>query len=174
MRIPTYRLWRASFVEPPLDPQSLQIASESRRFLNFVLDNTLVRLLGFAFQPMFVAVAKMVKMNGWPGLLYYLAFYFLVLSVYYVPQEVFWGRTLGKFVTGTKVISADGTSPTPLQIVGRTFCRMIPFDWFSYLESCPVGWHDRFSSTRVVMARSAPTANFHKLYPSSASCKSKS
>ena len=58
----------------------------------------------------------------------------------------FCGRTLGKFITGTKVVSADGETPTASQIVGRTFCRMIPFEAFSFArETCPVGWHDKFS-----------------------------
>ena len=39
--------------------------------------------------------------------------------------------------------------PTYGQILGRTFSRFVPFEAFSFLPS-PVGWHDRWSGTRVV------------------------
>ena len=39
---------KASFVEQPLDPQSLRVASESRRVVNFFVDDIVVRLLSVA------------------------------------------------------------------------------------------------------------------------------
>jgi uncharacterized RDD family membrane protein YckC len=148
-----------SLVDPPLNPQTLQVASESRRFVNFFVDSFIVQLLVVAFS--FFTVTGDLRTRLFNAFVDYPFFPIisLVPLFYYVPQEFFWGRTLGKFITGTKVVSADGVTPTLFRIVGRTLCRMIPFEWFTFLETSPVGWHDKFSGTRVVMARSTPTAN---------------
>ncbi len=70
---------------------------------------------------------------------------------YYIFCEVVWGKTLGKLITKTKVVMANGTKPSLPAIVGRTFCRLIPFDALSFFfGSSPAGWHDKFSKTRVV------------------------
>jgi uncharacterized RDD family membrane protein YckC len=75
----------------------------------------------------------------------------LVAVGYFVLTEALFQRTLAKFITGTRVVTADGTQPSFGQIVGRSFARMIPFEAFSFLGSPnPVGWHDSLSGTRVV------------------------
>ena len=72
------------------------------------------------------------------------------MLIYYVPQEAFWGRTIGKLITGTRVVSEDGGPASFGQVVGRTFARMIPFEPFSFFGSTASGWHDSLSHTRVV------------------------
>ena len=80
----------------------------------------------------------------------------IVLSIYINPLyylffEGIWGRTLGKWITKTKVVRMDGSKPKFVQILGRSFARLIPFEAFSFLISNnPVGWHDRLSKTLVV------------------------
>ena len=111
----------ASIVEPPSDSDSLPIATESRRFVNLVLDVIAVKLLAVALGYIMV----MAGLSSWfREPLDRLLFGVLVLLLYYVPLELFCGRTLAKFMTGTKVVSADGTRPTPAQIVNRTFFRI--------------------------------------------------
>ncbi len=146
-----------SFDQSQQDSTTSLVAPESRRFVNFILDYIVVQLLA-------IALYKVMEPSvDIPRLLYdvfvnYNYLFSPVVSIiflsYYILQEFFWGRTLGKFITGTKVVTADGTSPSFIQIVGRTLCRLIPFDWFSFLEESPIGWHDKLSKTRVVMARS--------------------
>lgn len=63
-------------------------------------------------------------------------------------MEYYLGRTLAKYITGTKVISIDGEKPTFMQILGRTFSRIVPFDALSFLGEN--GWHDSWSDTRVI------------------------
>ena len=61
-------------------------------------------------------VLQAIGMTGWiAGFL-----------LYYGVQEYFWGKTLGKFLTRTMVVSADGDRPTLGQVVGRAFSRFIP------------------------------------------------
>lgn len=64
-------------------------------------------------------------------------------------METVFQKTIGKFLTKTKVISQDGEKPTFQKIVGRTFGRLIPLDHISYFFS-KEGFHDRVSATTVV------------------------
>jgi uncharacterized RDD family membrane protein YckC len=143
------------FVEPIRLEKPLP-ASGGRRFLNLLLDYVGFMALSFVIGLMiglFTSVmgADREFLDKIPDLVYGLVVYL----IYYIPQEALFGRTLGKLVTGTKVVSAMGERPTFGQIVGRTFCRMIPFEPFSFLfgGDCPVGWHDKISDTRVVRVR---------------------
>ncbi len=79
----------------------------------------------------------------------------ILMLLYYVPQEATSGRTLGKRIVGTCAISMDGGRIAPLQGVGRTLCRLIPFDAFSFFggNGRPWGWHDKLSNTQVVVFR---------------------
>ena len=72
---------------------------------------------------------------------------------YFIICESLFGRTLGKLITGTKVVDARGNKPSIGKIVGRSFARMIPFDAFSYLGATTRGWHDSLSGTYVVKSR---------------------
>ncbi len=139
------------FAEPDLTPRPLSPASEHARLPNFILDTLAIWLFASAFG----IVAGMTHVEpGIPGFRDYilgLLCDMLVVLIYYVSQEALMGKTLAKFITHTKVVSADGGKPSFSQIVGRTFCRMIPFELFSFVGHNPVGWHDKFSNTRVVM-----------------------
>lgn len=70
---------------------------------------------------------------------------------YYVLLESTTGMTLGKLLTGTKVVREDGGKPTLLQVIVRTIARFVPFDWVSFISDQPKrGWHDSLSRTVVV------------------------
>ena len=73
----------------------------------------------------------------------------VIVTAYYTVLEGFTGRTLGKFITRTYVVTAEGLKPGFLTILGRTLCRFIPFEALTFLFSS-VGFHDRLSHTRVV------------------------
>lgn len=75
----------------------------------------------------------------------------LIMSSYYIVFEGFWARTPGKWLFGTMVVSESGGKPSIGQIIGRTLCRFLPFEPFSFLGER--GWHDSIPKTRVVMAR---------------------
>lgn len=80
-----------------------------------------------------------------------LAFVFMYLLfsfLYFYLMEYYYGRTIAKYITGTKVISIDGNPPTSKQIIARTFSRAVPFNAWSFLGEN--GWHDSWSETRVI------------------------
>jgi len=71
-----------------------------------------------------------------------------IFLTYFIFFEGIWQRTLAKFITKTKVVTEDGSKPSFLRILGRTFARFIPFDAISFLFGR--GWHDHLSKTLVV------------------------
>jgi uncharacterized RDD family membrane protein YckC len=70
-------------------------------------------------------------------------FLYLLLMEYFTK-----GRTIGKYITGTKVISTDGLEPTFQDYFIRNISRFVPFDAFSFFGEN--GWHDSWSDTRVI------------------------
>ena len=77
----------------------------------------------------------------------------VVLFAYYFISEALLGKTVGKFLTGTRVVAESGGPAQVWQIFVRTLCRFVPFDVFSFLGRRGYGWHDRWSKTRVVAIR---------------------
>lgn len=130
-------------------------ASTGRRFANLIVDQIVCLFLAFAITVVQVVLTVTLRTENALTKIPDILVGAVVCLIYYVPQEALWGRTIAKFITGTKVVTTTGAKPTFGQIVGRTFCRMIPFEPFSFLfgGSNPVGWHDNLSNTRVVKDR---------------------
>lgn len=145
--------YAAPTVEVPLNPyqtgQSLQPASKGLRFANFFIDYIAQFAIAFVFGVMVVIVGgeeAASKIEQIPDVLLGIP----VLFLYYFTFEATTNRTLGKLLTGTKVVNEDGNPPSIGQIAGRTLCRIIPFEAFSFLGSQGRGWHDSIPKTYVV------------------------
>lgn len=128
-------------------------ASAGQRLANLFIDYIAAMVLSF-----FIAVAAEAFS---PGLIASTAgnslvenvFGVGVMVVYYTLLEGSTGRSVGKLLTGTKVISNNGGSPGVLRVFWRSLLRFIPFDGLTYLRSDPVGLHDSASGTLVVRLR---------------------
>jgi uncharacterized RDD family membrane protein YckC len=107
-------------------------ATRSARFANYMID-TLVML------------AVLFTMGE--------DFYLVTFFAYYLFFESIFGKTPGKWITGTKVISKSGRRPRFMQILGRTLTRWIPFEPLTFFGRKGRGWHDAWSGTRVVQDR---------------------
>ena len=118
------------------------------RFANFFIDNIMRAILGVVITGVVAAIGGPDRSGG-------LALVLLLSSMlgYYIILEGAFGRTIGKFITGTRVVRFDGYKPHLPQIIGRTFARFIPFEAFSFLGGSGNGWHDSLSGTRVVRVR---------------------
>ncbi len=100
-----------------------------------------------------------------------LSIFATIFVLYYPILEYFFGKTIGKFITRTKVISNDGNKVSLLQCIGRVFSRFLPFEYlsfiingifrsdakqysiaeyFSYLINESVFWHDSLPNTLVI------------------------
>ena len=75
---------------------------------------------------------------------------FLLVTPFYFtffPEAVF-GRSLGKLLTGTKVVRLRGGKPGWGWSFVRMLLRFIPLEFLSMKKG--IMWHDKFSGTRVV------------------------
>ena len=124
-------------------------ASKGKRFLNGLIDLIICYLLIivvgiFSFLIIGSSTAdNSIVLNILGYLLYF---------VYYFGMEASTGKTVGKMITGTKVVSEDGEEPTTKIILARTLWRLIPFDALSFLGNSSVGWHDSIAKSRVINA----------------------
>lgn len=139
-----------------VDEQHVQInlASAGKRFGNYIIDIIafwiLIILLGVIYGVFLVATdSDDVTADGSADVLLYIIVYGIYF-LYFYGMEAAFQKTLGKMITKTKVVTMDGQKPTNTNILGRTACRFIPFDAFSFLGSKAIGWHDSISKTYVI------------------------
>lgn len=119
------------------------------RLVNFVVDYLCFVGLAFIIGVIVAIVggdAGLEAMKSIPDLVFGVA----LMSVYYIVLEGAFGRTLGKIVTGTRVVGQDGRKPPLRKIVGRSLLRFVPFEALSFFGPIDRGWHDRLSGTRVI------------------------
>jgi uncharacterized RDD family membrane protein YckC len=135
------------------EEQSMVLASQWQRFGNFCLDMIFFYIFAYFFAyPIgfilgFIGLGDFFSHNTFfPGV--------VLIVIYYVPQEAFNGRTLGKLITGTKAVNEDGTELSFGQAVKRNILRCVPFEAFTFLGykggPMPIRFHDKFSGTKVI------------------------
>lgn len=129
-----------------MNAEGLLLASGTRRFLNFVIDAILIRVLALGIIELFFSYSFKRYLSENEGLAYLLGLglYFL----YYLLFELAFQRTPGKFITSTRVVMEDGSRPETLALFKRTLSRLVPFEPFSSQNQ--TWWHDRWTKTRVV------------------------
>ena len=125
-----------------------QLASTGQRFRTFLLDILFLNVFAVAVGFMSAALGLL---NVWLGISGFLLGA-IVSLIYFVGQEAVSGRTIGKLITGTTAVNEDGTKLTFGRALGRTLCRFIPFEAFSFFggNGGPRGWHDRIPKTKVI------------------------
>lgn len=129
------------------------------RFGNFIIDRVVIYVLFMAFgffasltyelfgTLYFINILdKLSSVNRFWDILITSTTYFLYL---FLMEYFTKGRTVGKYITGTRAISTDGTEPTLYDYFIRNISRFVPFDVFSFLGG-ENGWHDSWSDTRVI------------------------
>lgn len=138
----------ASVVDDRADAQQ-NLASKGRRFGTLLIDYVFFYLIIFAigFGIGIMHGGAVAAKLPWQVI------GIAVLLGYYLFFEGIWQRTPGKFILGTVVVNGHGEKPSFGQVAGRTLCRFIPFEPFSFFGR--EGWHDSISKTKVVMVRNA-------------------
>lgn len=134
------------------------LATRWQRFANYLIDLVIQYIFGFIIGVTVTILEEMGigRAGSWLATMNFLqqfAFGAAVLVLYYFTMEVFTQRSIGKFITGTKVITDEGDKPDSGFIIRRTLCRLIPFEAFSFFGSPGTGWHDTISGTVVVDAK---------------------
>ncbi len=125
----------------------------SKRFFNYLIDMIFLYMIFFFIGIILGGVALATgdtiddsAISDWTWNLIGIAFFL----VYYITFESIFGKTIGKMVTNTKVVTVNGSKPSVQHIIKRSFIRFIPFECFSLLSVNPQGWHDKWSETMVV------------------------
>ncbi|WP_312388947.1 RDD family protein [Chryseobacterium sp.] len=130
-------------------------ASKGSRFANYLIDIIAISVINIILSTASILLYNMTSINFFyfynnGGFLWeYLSGSFVILIYYYLWESLTDGRSLGKLVTNTKVISIDGEKPTRQQILYRCLSRVVPFDAISFLGGGN-GWHDNWSDTNVI------------------------
>lgn len=136
-------------------PSHIVPARHGLRFANMMIDQILVTVINIAINIVLIVVqGTPTNASGEPdagllGVVVNLGF----MLAYYTLSEGFFGRTLGKLITGTKVVGADGQRIPMSKAFTRSLCRFIPFEAFSFLGSEARGWHDSITKTWVIKGR---------------------
>lgn len=74
----------------------------------------------------------------------------LMYALFYVAIEGGTrGKSFGKWLTKTRVVEYNGSTPNMETFIVRSFSRIIPFEPFSFFLF-KQGWHDKFSKTMVI------------------------
>ncbi|MFM2224559.1 MAG: hypothetical protein RJA07_761 [Bacteroidota bacterium] len=130
--------------EQIINAESYINASATKRFLNYIIDLVvfyalmfLIGVVGALVDPVFV-----IK--------YAYVIAIVLLLLYYIVLEGTTSKTIGKMVTGTKVIDEEGNNISFKTALLRTLCRLIPLEAFSFFGEGARGWHDSITDTRVV------------------------
>ena len=148
-----YAPTKAALNEVSLDEPSAapELASRSRRLANSLLDTVGYIVVSMVIGLISTMVSQTFNIDviGFLGPLFSIG----VLLLYYIVGEALFGRTLGKLVTGTRVVAESGGPAKLWQVVLRTLYRFVPLEALSFLSKRRPGWHDRWSKTRVVRAR---------------------
>jgi uncharacterized RDD family membrane protein YckC len=119
------------------------MASQGKRFANYLIDRIIIFILSVIIQFLLMSWELYITDR-----LTSILITMLILVCYYITIEGSTGKSIGKMITGTRVLTDDFEKPEFGIIVKRSFCRIIPFDAFSFLGSA--GWHDTISNTIVV------------------------
>jgi len=132
-----------------------KMASQGKRFLNYLLDLIFMYILIFIFAIIIgivlaiVAPSTVSSIDDSNKLLEYLIAS-IAIMIYYTSFETVTGRSIAKYITKTKVVTETGEKPTFKAIFIRSLCRFIPFEAFSFLFNDGTGWHDTISNTKVI------------------------
>lgn len=133
-------------------------ASHSQRFLNLVIDTFMLLILFFLSLVFLIAIMELNGNKNFPDSFVknQIAQYTFVSCIslcYYNFFEILLARTIGKLITQTTVVTANGERPCHETILIRSLCRLIPFNAISFLGITPRGWHDSISKTYVVKTK---------------------
>ncbi|MFI4874305.1 MAG: RDD family protein [Blastopirellula sp. JB062] len=146
------------------EPTKIVTAPQGRRLANYVVDficvQFLVQIASMCLGVLVGVYAAIIQDESIFEIFNELVMLLFSLSLaffYFFLMEGMFGRTLGKLASGTKVIDELGNPPTWGQAAGRSLCRFIPFEPFSFFGSGQIrGWHDSIPKTYVVKINQDP------------------
>ena len=135
-----------------IQPRLVQ-ANTGKRLANYLIDLVIFYLLFFVGAvALFVASPDTADgSNSAANTLWLRLFAMLSYGLYMgLSEGIFRGRSIGKWVTGTKVVNEDGSSISFSTALARGFSRIVPFEPLSAFGN---PWHDKWNKTYVIDVR---------------------
>ncbi|WCM41399.1 RDD family protein [Flavobacterium sp. CBA20B-1] len=129
-------------------------ASKGLRFANYLIDFIAVIIVSFIVGALIgiLSVLFNFDISFLDNELISRLFGIIIFLFYYACIETLTkGRSIGKYITGTKVVTVEGEQPANSVFLKRSFCRLIPFEAFSFLGEN--GWHDSIPKSAVVVKK---------------------
>lgn len=134
-----------------------KVASKGKRFANYIIDRIVIvasvtaTFFGLAYYMPYLGIFEIFDKGGIETrLLDYLITGVFIIFYYSIIETAFGGKSLGKLITKTRAVNNDNSKMNFGTALKRSFCRVIPFEQFSYLGSGDTGWHDNISDTKVI------------------------
>ena len=130
-------------------------ASTGQRFVNYLIDLIIYDVVvRFVIDPLVASGNYFIYSQFYNTtvliLINQVFFFVLYTSYMFLLETIFKGRSIGKFVTGTRAVNEDGSYISTKTALLRSLCRIVPFEPLSALGSLPRPWHDRWTHTYVV------------------------
>jgi uncharacterized RDD family membrane protein YckC len=131
-------------------------ASTGKRFINYLVDiilfSFLLLFILIAIAPVYPLFNKIMERQVLD-----LADRFAITFIYAlymsVMESVLKGKSVGKYITGTRAVDINGLPVSHQTAFTRGLIRMVPFEQISAISfdfSPPLMWHDRWSKSIVV------------------------
>ena len=144
-----YATESSSFGAAPTDEE---LASAGRRFWTFAIDVIAIRLFFFVGEVAYVVAYGPETYEAAVGSIEWYVVFSLLFVSYYLVLESITGRTLGKILLRTRVVTESGARPSLKVILIRTVLRHLPFEPVSFTLNGE-WWHDSLSKTKVIRTR---------------------
>lgn len=130
-------------------------ADKGVRVGNFLIDTIVLSII---ILPAYVIISYYIPSILEKNSIEFNILFYSVFFCYYFLSELLFGKTVGKLLTKTVVVSKGGNKPSVLSLIFRTLIRMIPIEGFAFLFGS-AGLHDLLSKTIVIKEKSKlPTA----------------
>lgn len=136
----------------PKEKSDYPPVNKALRFINYVVDYTCLII------PLTTILLDFI--NRIPGNNYmisndnFLVNYFIIaitITIYYTYSEYYFnGKTFGKILTGTRVVTLENQPINFNTALKRSISRIIPFEALSFIGDMPTGWHDQWTNTKVI------------------------
>lgn len=139
------------------ETRSFPIANRNLRFTNCLIDSfiTLILSIPIALIVFYIFGSdNSLFFNNEQGSIRILTYIIIGIStlIYYIISEFYLnGKTLGKYITGTRAITLANHKMDFKTTVKRSFCRLVPFNALSFFGGLPMGWHDEWTETKVIL-----------------------
>jgi uncharacterized RDD family membrane protein YckC len=139
----------SDFTEP-----KIKFATVGQRLLNFIIDLVAFYLLNLFLGLIAGSLAVLLEFDelGLPAgsvQLIFLFAFFASYILYYTLWEAAKGKTLGKFLTKTKVVQVDGSAIGYKKAFVRSLLRLVPFEFISVFFG-GLMWHDSWTYSMTV------------------------